>query len=88
MFLLVSCSLSFSIPFVFCAWLRQTNKRNREQKHVTKKLASFITSLTLSTMVKTKLTMVMYNLKAAVKIEPSNDSFNFLSIIKFTILFF
>ena len=36
---------------------------------MTKKLASFMTSLTLSTMVNTKLTMVMYNLKAAVKIE-------------------
>ena len=39
--LLFSCIL---IPYVFCAWSRPTNKRNREQKHITKKLLSFQTS--------------------------------------------
>ena len=37
------------IPFVFCARSRPTDKRDREQKHITKKLASFITSLAIST---------------------------------------
>ena len=39
-----------SIPFVLCAGPRPTNKRNQEQKHVTTKLAYFITSLDLSFM--------------------------------------
>ena len=30
-----------SMPFVFCERSRPTNKRNREQKYITKKLASF-----------------------------------------------
>ena len=38
-----------SIPFVFCERSRPTNKRNRKQKHITKKLACFITSPALST---------------------------------------
>ena len=33
-----------SIPFVFCAPSGPTNKRNREQKHITKTLLSFLTS--------------------------------------------
>ena len=39
--------LQFYVPFVFCAWSRPMNKRNREQKHITKKLASSIISLAL-----------------------------------------
>ena len=35
--------------FVFCEWSRPTNKRNGEQKYITKKLASFIISPALST---------------------------------------
>ena len=38
-----------SIPFVFCERSRPTNNRNREQKYITKKLASFINIPALST---------------------------------------
>ena len=36
---------------MICARSRRTNKRDGEQNHTTKKLASFIASLTFSTMV-------------------------------------
>ena len=39
MSVLVSVSFAFQyLTFVFCGWSRPTNKRNREQKHKTKKL--------------------------------------------------
>ena len=36
--------ICISIAFAFCAWSSSTNKGNKEQKHITKKLASFIIS--------------------------------------------
>ena len=46
-----------SIPFVFCARSRPTNKRDRKQKHITKKLAIFFITLPLSTMLMTTRTI-------------------------------
>ena len=40
--------LHFNTWKLFCARSRITNKRNRDQKHITKKLASFVTSFAVS----------------------------------------
>ena len=46
---------------MFCAQSRPTNKKNRDQNHITKRLVSFISSLTLLLMVQYK-TGVLNNL--------------------------
>ena len=62
-----------SIPFVFCERSRPTNKRNREQKCITKKLASFITIPALST----KMELFIYfGHKRGTEIVSSNTSRN------------
>ena len=48
---------------MFCAWSRLTNKGNREQKPITKKLAEFHNQFVLSTMAKDS---ILYNLQQTI----------------------
>ena len=50
--LVVHISCCISIFLVFCARWRPTSKQKREQRYITKRLASFIASLLLSTAAK------------------------------------
>ena len=62
-----------SIPFVFCERSRTTNKRNREQKYITKKLASFITIPALSTKMELfQILCIHFDHKCGTEIVASN----------------
>ena len=47
-----------SIAFVFCAPSKPTEKRNEEQKHITKNVVNFTTSLVLSTIAMGKISFL------------------------------
>ena len=67
--LVVRC---ISIPFVFCERSRPTNKRNREQKYITKKLG-FITIPALSTKMELfKILCIHFDQKRGTEIVSSN----------------
>ena len=58
---------------MFCERSRPTNKRNRDQKYIAKKLASFITSPALSTKMKFfKILCIHFDHKRGTEIVPSN----------------
>ena len=61
------------IPFVFCEWSRPTNNRNREQKYITKKQASFVTIPALSTKMELfKILCIHFDHKRGTEIVSSN----------------
>ena len=58
---------------MFCERSRPTNKRNREQKYITKKLASFITIPALSTEMELfKILCIHFDQKRGTEIVSSN----------------
>ena len=61
------------IPFVCCERSRPTNKRNREQKYITKKLATFMTCPALSTKMELfKILCIYFDHKHGTEIVLSN----------------